>query len=76
MLTMPVVKCPFCGKTGAFLDPEVLKASSLTCESITCKNPTCDCYDPITYGYSESMNEELKDAYERYIQAIKEESDI
>ena len=76
VVVMTIVKCPFCGKRGAFLDPEVLNSAKLTCESITCKNPSCKCYDPITYGYHESMNDELKNYYRIYMEAKKNESDL
>jgi hypothetical protein len=72
---MPVVKCPFCGKKGAILDPEMLKVSVLTCESITCKNPVCKCYDPVTYGYHDQMSDDLKVYYDTYLQVRKQEAD-
>lgn len=76
VVVMTIVTCPFCGKKGAFLDPEMLKSVKLTCESITCKNPSCKCYDPIAYGYHENMSEELKNYYRIYMKAKKNESDF
>ena len=73
---MPRIKCPFCGKNGAFLDHEMLKQSSLTCESITCKNPACQCYDPIEFGFHQEMGKKQQKVYETYLQAREKESDF
>lgn len=73
---MTKTRCPFCGKNGARLDPEVLKFTKISCEAVTCKNPSCKCYDPLTYGYHQNMRIDVKKFYLMYMKARAENSDI
>ena len=67
------MKCPYCGKKGAKVDPSIIRKGALIHSAVDCTNPTCSACNAVAYGHHPQVLPEKHESYRKYLEAVSNE---